>query len=42
MQKKVRVGRKGGLVGGGGWLAVVGGVGYGVCKPRIEGIVKCS
>ena len=31
MPKKVRVGRCGGLVGGGGggWLAVVGGVGYG-------------
>ena len=36
----------GGLTGGGGWLvarlAVVGGVGYGGCKPRIEGIVKCT
>ena len=36
----------GGLVGGGGWLVarlgVVGDVGYGGCKPRIEGIVKCT
>ena len=32
--------------GGGGWLVamlVVGGdVGYGVCEPRIEGIVQCT
>ena len=32
--------------GGGGWLVVrlgIGGdVGYGVCEPRIEGIVQCA
>ena len=32
--------------GGGGWLVarlgVVGDVCYGGCKPRIEGIVKCT
>ena len=32
--------------GGGGWLVamlgVVGDVGYGGCKLRIEGIVKCT
>ena len=35
-----------GLAGDGGWLAemlgVGGDVGYGGCKPRIEGIVQCT
>ena len=31
-----------GLVGGGVWLALVSGVGYGGCKQIIEGIVKCT
>ena len=47
MQKKVGVGGQGGVWSGvgGGWLVaglgVGGGVGYGECEPRIEGIVKC-
>ena len=32
--------------GGGGWLVAMlgvgGDVGYGVCEPRIEGIVQCT
>ena len=45
--KKVGVGGQGGVWSGvgGGWLVaglgVGGGVGYGECDPRIEGIVKC-
>ena len=46
-EKKVQRNRGGPVgVGGGGWLVarlgVVGDVQYWGCKPRIEGIVKCT